>query len=144
MYRFIEINSRKNMLLCSTLLVGNNELVEIHTPDGDTPARAFSNVLKKVKDPNVFKVQISYTGHETMGKEVVLGEECVLRILKRNLSGIRRRKFSQDEKEIVDLEKGDDFKERKVNRAKTGSVRKKTKKRKAKSRKKGKVQRPRR
>lgn len=128
MYRFIEINAEKNMLLCNTSLVGKGELAEIHTPDDSTPARAFSNVLEKVKDPNIFQVHVSYNGHEALGKDVELGDKCVLRILKRNLSGIRRRHFSVDEKEIVNLEKGEDFVERKVNRAKTGSVRKKRKK----------------
>lgn len=132
MYRFIEIDASKNMLLCSTELVGNNELAEVHRPDDGTPARAFSNVLKKIGDPNVFVVYTSYNGHESVGKEVILGKACVLRVLKRNLSGIRRRQFSEDEKDIVDLEKDDSFRERKVNRAKTGSVRKKKKTKKSK------------
>jgi hypothetical protein len=45
---------------------------------------------------------------------------------------VRRRKVGKDEKSIVDLEKGIDWKERKINRAKTGSVRKKRKKKKTK------------
>ena len=135
MYRFIEINADKNMLLCSTSLVGKGDLAEIHAPDEETPARAFSNVLEKVKDPNLFKVHVSYNGHEALGKIVELGERCVLRVLKRTLSGIRRRHFSSDENVIVNLEKGNDFKERKVSRAKTGSIRKKSKKKAAKKRK---------
>lgn len=135
MYRYLEIDVSKNMLLCSTSLVGKNELAEIHAPDDQTPSRALSNILCKIKDPNVFVVQTSYTGHEALGKEISIGDKCVLRILKRNLSGIRRRKFSNDEKSIVDLEKGEDFIERKVSRAKTGSVRKHKKKKKKKTRK---------
>ena len=136
MYRFIEINTDRNMLLCSTALVGRGELAEIHAPDEGTPARALSNILEKTKDPNMFKVHVSYNGHEALGKDVQLGDRCVLRILKRNLSGIRRRHFSVDEKDIVNLEKDEGFVERKVNRAKTGSVRKKQKKKAAKRTKK--------
>ena len=135
MYRYLEIDAGKNMLLCSTNLVGKNELAEIHAPDDQTPTRALSNILRKVKDPNIFIVHTSYTGHEALGKEIAIGNKCILRILKRNLSGVRRRKFSTDEKAIVDLEKGDDFIERKVSRAKTGSVRKSKKNNKKKKKK---------
>jgi len=128
MYRFLEINAEKNMLLCSTDLVGKGELAEIQSPDDNTPPRALGNVLRKTDHPDSFEIYTSYNGHEALGKTVKLGGQCVLRILKRNISGIRRRQFSSDEKEIVNLEKGDDFVERKVNRAKTGSVRKKRKK----------------
>lgn len=132
MYRFLEIDVSKNMLLCSTDLVGRGELAEIQRPDDATPARALGNVLKKVDHPNVFEVYTSYNGHEALGKQVVLGDACILRILKRNLSGIRRRHFASDERDIVNLEKGEDFVERPVNRAKTGSVRKKRNKKRRK------------
>lgn len=125
MYRFIEINKDKNQLLCSSALVGNNELAEIYTPEKETPRQALSNILKKIKDPDVFVVVSAFSSNEMVGRELSLGEECVLRILKRNLSGVRRRKFAKDEKDIVDMEKGDEWTERKVSRAKTGSVRKK-------------------
>jgi len=124
MYRYLEINTEKNMLLCNASLVGKGELAELHMPTDTTPVRALSNVLRKVGHPNIFIVHTSFNGHETIGKEVQLDERCVLRVLKRNLSGIRLRHFSTDEKEIVNLERGEDFTERKVNRAKTGSVRK--------------------
>ena len=125
MYRFIEINKEKNTLLCSSALVGNNELAEIYTPERNTPRQALSNILQKVKDPDTFVVVSAFSSNEMVGRTLSLGEECVLRVLKRNLSGVRRRKFTKDEKDIVDMEKGDEWTERKVNRSKTGSVRKK-------------------
>jgi hypothetical protein len=124
MYRFIEINKDKNTLLCSANLVGNNELAEIYTPERHTPRQALRNVLQKIKDPDIFVVISAFSSNEMVGRTLSLGEECILRILKRNLSGVRRRKFSKDEKEIVDMEKGEEWTEKKVNRAKTGSVRK--------------------
>lgn len=124
MYRFIEINDEKNMLLCSSTLVGINELVEVYTPDPNTPMQALSNILQKIKEPDHFSVYLAFSGNEIVGRQLYLGERCILRILKRSLSGIRKRKFSKDEKSIVDMEKGENWMERKVNRAKTGSVRK--------------------
>jgi hypothetical protein len=124
MYRFVEINPEKNMLLCSSGLVGTYEWVEVHAPCTDTPCQVLSNVLQKTRDPDYFTIRSSFTG-DLVGKEFKLGETCILRVLKRTLSGVRRRKFSKDEKSIVDLEKGNEWKERKVNRAKTGSVRNK-------------------
>ena len=125
MYIYIEINEEKNMLLCSSSLVGKNELVEVYTPSSDTPSQVFSNVLQKIKDPDLFVIRTAFSGGDLLGKKYQVGERCVLRVLKKSLSGVRRRKFSKDEKQIVDLEKGDNWKEKKVNRAKTGSVRKK-------------------
>jgi hypothetical protein len=50
----------------------------------------------------------------------------------KNLSGKRRRRFSEIEKQIVSMEHEDSFDGTKVVRAKTGSIRKKaTKKRRA-------------
>ena len=127
MYRLVEINSEKNMLLCSSSLVGKEELVEVHAPGPDTPSQVLSNVLQKTKDPDIFVVRAAFS-NEMVGKEFKCGENCVMRVLRRSLSGVRRRKFGKDEREIVDLEKGDNWKERKISRAKTGSVRKRSKK----------------
>ena len=129
MYKLVEINSEKNMLLCSSSLVGKDELVEIHTPGPDTPSQVLSNVLQKTKDPDFFVVRTAFS-NEMVGKEFKCGEKCVMRVLRRSLSGVRRRKFGKDEKEIVDLEKGVNWKEKKINRAKTGSVRNRRKKKK--------------
>jgi len=119
------------MLLCSSSLVGKDELVEVHAPGQDTPGQVLSNILQKIKDPDIFVVRSAFSS-EMLGKEFKIGETCVMRVLRRNLSGVRRRKVGKDEKSIVDLEKGIDWKERKINRAKTGSVRKKRKKKKTK------------
>lgn len=122
-FKFLNIDGERNLLLCDPNLVGMSELVEIHAPDEVTPRQCCGKILRKVKDPNIFVVHTSYDGHEPP-LPYVMGERCILRVVSRNQSGARRRKFTPDEKTIVNLEKNEKFKERKVVRAKTGSVRK--------------------
>jgi hypothetical protein len=123
-YRYLVIDPDQNMLLCSQSLVGSGELVEIHAPDDDTPRQACGRILQKLEN-GMFEVHQSFDGHDALGRKYNLGQKCVLRVLSRNLSGTRRRRFSVEEKEIVPLEKGENFQEKKVARAKTGSVRRK-------------------
>ena len=122
MYRHLVIDSERNMLLCNPPLVGLGELVEIYAIDQDSPPQANSRLLCKVNEKE-FEVYQSYDGHDALGRRYVLGERCVIHVLLRNLSGMRRRKHPE-EKAIVNVERNDDFKDRKVVRAKTGSVRK--------------------
>jgi hypothetical protein len=89
-----------------------------------TPPQAGGRILRKVADPNIYEVTTSYDGHDAVGRRYEIGPKCILRIVMRTLSGRRRRKFNEEEKAIVDLEKGENYKEKKVSRAKTGSVRK--------------------
>lgn len=124
MYKYIVIDSEQNMLLASTGLVGNGELVEIYAPDPDSPRQACGRILRKIDD-DTFEVHQSFDGHDALGRRYSLGEKCILRVLLRNLSGAKRRKFASDEKIIVSMEKDEHFREKKVTRAKTGSVRKK-------------------
>jgi hypothetical protein len=112
------------MLLVDTMLVGKDELVEINKADEVTPPQAGGRILRKVADPNIYEVTTSYDGHDAVGRRYEIGPKCILRIVMRTLSGRRRRKFNEEEKAIVDLEKGENYKEKKVSRAKTGSVRK--------------------
>lgn len=126
-YRHLTIDPEQNMLLCDTTLVGKDELVEVRTPDGETPPSACGRILRKLKDPNVYEVAVTYDGNEAMGRQYVIGPRAILRVVMKTLSGTRRRKCPLEEKMIVDLERGENFKERKVNRAKTGSVRKRRK-----------------
>ena len=126
MYKHITIDSDTNMLLCSTKLVGNGELVEIFAPDQESPRQACGRILRKIDD-KTFEVHQSFDGHDALGRRYELGEKCVLRVLLRNLSGTKRRKFASDEKVIVSMEKDEHFREKKVTRAKTGSVRKRRK-----------------
>jgi hypothetical protein len=121
-FKFLNIDTVRNLLLCSTNLVGIGELVEIHAPDDETPRQAGGKILKKLKDPNLFVPQIGEDGNSYL-----IGERSILRIVGRNRSGSMRRKFSPDEKLIVNLEKNEAFKEKRIVRAKTGSVRKKKK-----------------
>jgi hypothetical protein len=118
MYKYLVIDTSSNKLLCSTNLVGLSELVEIYDPDEDTPRQACGKILHKLCDPASFAVHCDGTTYE-------VGERCIFRVLAKNRSGMLRRKFSGDEKGIVNLEKSVSYKERKVVRAKTGSVRKK-------------------
>lgn len=127
MYKHLVIDTSHNSLLCSTNLVGIGELVEIHAPDDDTPRQAGGKILRKLKDPGQFVVHATYDGHESLGNHYQLGEKCVLRVLAKNRSGAIRRRFGSDEKAIVNLEKDETFQEKKVVRAKTGSVRKRKK-----------------
>jgi hypothetical protein len=123
-FKFLNIDSEKNLLLCDTTLVGKDELVEINKPDEVTPPNAGGRILKKVEEPNVYEVVTAYDGHDAMGRRYEVGPKCIMRVVMRTLSGRRRRKFSDEEKMIVDMEKGENYKEKKVSRAKTGSVRK--------------------
>jgi hypothetical protein len=123
-FKLLTIDTEKNLLLCDTTLVGKDELVEINKPDDVTPPQACGRILRKISDPNLYEVTTAYDGHEALGRQYELGPKCVLRVVMRNLSGRRRRKFTDDEKGIVDLERDENFKEKKVSRAKTGSVRK--------------------
>jgi hypothetical protein len=121
-FKFLNIDTVRNLLLCSTNLVGLGELVEIHAPDEETPSQAGGKILKKLKDPNLFAAQIGDDGNSYR-----IGERSILRVVGRNRSGSMRRKFSPDEKLIVNLEKNEAFKEKRIVRAKTGSVRKRKK-----------------
>ena len=123
MYKHLIIDTSHNKLLCSQDLVGIGELVEIYSPDDNTPPQACSRILRKRSD-GTFIVHSAYDSHESVGFAYTLGEFAVLRVLARNRSGTLRRRFSADEKQIVNLEKTVNFTEKKVVKAKTGSVRK--------------------
>lgn len=126
MFKCIVIDSEYNKLLCNTNLVGKGELVEIHSLDEDTPPQATGKVLQKISDPNYFIVHNGYD-IDADGLKYKIGEKCILRVLSKNKSGSRKRRFSKDEKIIVNIESGPNFKEKKIIKAKTGSVRKKVK-----------------
>jgi hypothetical protein len=127
MFKYLMVDPEKNMLLCSTDLVGIGEIVEIHSlgEGSGTPPQITGKILRKVADPNCFQVQVAYDSHEYVGKKYPADPRCIFRILIRTVGGTRRRKFAKDEKVIVNMEKGENFKEKKVTKAKTGSVRKK-------------------
>jgi len=127
-YKHLVIDTQHNMLLCNNSLVGIGELVEIFAPDDDTPRNACGKTLRKTKDPNVYALHSNYENADETLYE--LGGRCILRVVARNRSGTLRRKSSDEEKQIVNLEKNEKFREKRVVRAKTGSVRKhgKTKK----------------
>jgi hypothetical protein len=118
------------MLLCSSILVGIGETVEIHEAGPSTPAPAIGRILEKKSDPGLFIVTGTFDGYEALGREYNVDQRCIFRVLKKNLSGVKRRKMSKDEKIIVDIERDENTKERKVQRAKTGSVRRKKKQKK--------------
>lgn len=126
-FKFLNIDTERNLLLCNSSLVGLGELVEIHAPDDETPRSACGKTLRKLKDSNVYVVHAAYEGHETLENSYVVGERCILRVVARNRSGTIRRK-SSEEKLIVNLEKNERYKEKRVVRAKTGSVRKRRRK----------------
>lgn len=128
-FRTITIDSDYNRLLCNSPLVGIGEIVEVYE-QGAAPPQSVGRLLQKIKDPNVFVVNVSFDGHEAIGKQYEIGESCVFRVVYRNASGSRRRKFAREEKSIINTERGEDFQEDKIVRAKTGSVRTKRKKRK--------------
>jgi hypothetical protein len=123
MYRHLTIDPEHNRLLCCTSLVGKGEIVEVFSQDPHSPPQATCRILKKIKEPNIFTVHVSFDGGEAVGREYEMGEQCIFRVLKKNIAGKRKRKFSTDEKSIIDLEHDVDFVEHKVVRAKTGSVR---------------------
>ena len=128
MFKSVTIDPEGNKLLCTPNLVGKGEIVEIHCLDDATPPQTVGRLMKKTADPNVFIVSTSFEGHEPLGREYQLGPKCIVRVLLRNLGGMRRRRFASDERDIVSTEKGENFKERRVVKAKTGSVRSKGKK----------------
>lgn len=128
MYKYLEIDTEKNKLLCSAGLVGKGELVEIYQADADSPPQARGRILEKMNDSNVYIVRQTFDGHEALGREYGLGDRCIFRVLRRNMSGARRRKFAKDEHEIVSMNKEEGEKEKRIVRAKTGSVRNKRKK----------------
>lgn len=125
-YKHLVIDAAHNMLLCNSSLVGMGELVEIHAPDDETPRQACGKILRKTKDPNVYVLNSSAPDDETT--TYVVGGRCILRVVSKNRSGAIRRKSSTEEKLIVNTEKNERFKEKRVVRAKTGSVRKRKKK----------------
>lgn len=126
MYYHLIFDSSHNMLICSPTLVGMNEIVEVYSPDDGTPQQACGRLLRKVQEPNIFVAN----GHEDDMdvRKYTLGDKCLARIMMKNLSGTRRRKFSDVEKGITSMEHDDSVIEHKVVRAKTGSIRKRKKK----------------
>lgn len=126
LYKHITIDTNKNRLLCSSNLVGLGELVEIFSLDNETPPQASGKTLKKTSEPNVF-FDYSNGSTDSHSKMYFVGNECILRVVARNRSGMLRRK-TPEEKLIVNMEVIDPQKESKIIRAKTGSVRKKEKK----------------
>ena len=125
-YKYLVIDTQHNMLCCNNSLVGIGELVEIFAPDDDTPRNACGKTLRKTKDSNQYVLHSNYENAEETVYE--LGPRCVLRVVARNRSGTLRRKSSEEEKQIVNLEKNEKFREKRVVRAKTGSVRKRKRK----------------
>jgi hypothetical protein len=123
MYKHLIIDQEHNRLLCNPSLVGTGEVVEIFSLDESTDSFLSGSQMIKIKDPNEFQVCDST-------RISIIGDKCVLRVLYRNRSGVRKRRFCQDEKVIVNLEKGPTSKDVKVHKAKTGSVRTKKKRRK--------------
>lgn len=121
-YKHLIIDTKHNRLLCDNSLVGIGELVEIFAPDDDTPPNACGKILRKTKDQNIYVLHSNYENAEETKYE--LGPRCVLRVVARNRSGTLRRKSSDEEKQIVNLEKNEKYQEKRVVRAKTGSVRK--------------------
>lgn len=125
-FKYVTIDQEQNKLLCSTELVGKGEIAEVYQLDTDSPPQASSRILQKVADPNVFAVLTSFDGSEALGRKYVMGTKCIFRILAKNQSGKKRRKFSGDENTIVDTYRDQNVPllEKKVSKAKTGSVRK--------------------
>ena len=80
-------------------------------------------LLKKIADPNLFEVKQAYESQEFVGKQYSVGPDCVFRVLMKNMSGTRRRRFSDYEKKIINTENDGDYEDKKVVKAKTGSVR---------------------
>jgi hypothetical protein len=126
MFRSIVINTKKNILLCDTELVGIGELVELFSlgENRDTPPQIMGKILKKVSDPNLFEVYEAYDSQDYVGKRYLVEADCIFRILMKTMGGTRRRKFSEAEKHITNVEHDNSYQEKKVIKAKTGSVRK--------------------
>jgi hypothetical protein len=114
------------MLIVSPSLVGMNEIVEVYSPDDQTPKQAGGRLLRKIAEPNIFIANCDEID-EVDVKKYELGDKCLTRIMMKNLSGTRKRKFPDAEKEITSMEHDDSVKEHKVIRAKTGSIRRKKK-----------------
>ena len=128
-FLYLNIDKERNLLLCSNDLVGIGELVEIHAPDEETPRQACGKTLRKTKDPNEYVIQTgSFEHHVDSISTYMIGNRSVLRVVARNRSGALRRNSSSEEKQIVNLEKNERYKEKRVVRAKTGSVRKRKRK----------------
>lgn len=123
MFKYLVIDSEKNKLLCNSILVGIGELAEVYEKDTWTPSMALGRILRKVADPDVFE---AFEGPAVI-KSFQTGERCVLKVLCKNMSGGKRRKFFKEERNIVNMEHGAEYHERKVCKSKTGSVRKKKK-----------------
>lgn len=123
MFKFISIDTEKNILLCSTELVGVGELALMHVSGEATPMQLGGKILKKIADPNLFEVKQAYESQEFVGKQYSVGPDCVFRVLMKNMSGTRRRRFSDYEKKIINTENEGDYEDKKVVKAKTGSVR---------------------
>lgn len=124
MFKYIVIDQEKNKLLCNSLLVGIGEIAEIYEKSDATPPQATGKILIKIEDPDVFAVCES----DAFAPRYEAGERCIFKILCKNLSGSKRRKFFKEEKAIVNIEHGIDYHEQKVCKAKTGSVRKRRRK----------------
>lgn len=128
MFKFLSIDTEKNVLLCDTELVGVGELAEMHVSGEATPMQINGKIMKKIADPNLFEIKQAYESQEFVGKQYSVGPDCVFRVLMRNMSGTRRRRFSECEKKIVNMENEGDYEDKKVVKAKTGSVRARKKK----------------
>jgi hypothetical protein len=126
MYFHLIYDSAHNMLIASPSLVGLHEIVEVYSPDEETPKQAGGRLLRKIAEPNVFIANVDEEGSDDV-KKYELGDKCLARIMMKNLSGTRKRKFSEVEKNITSMEHDDSVKEHKVVRAKTGSIRRKKK-----------------
>jgi hypothetical protein len=124
MYKYLVIDTSHNNLLASTNLVGLSELVEIHAPDEVTPRQACGKILRKLRDPGTFAVY-STCENDCTGLVYTVGDHCIFKVVAKNRSGMLRRRHARDEKLIVNMERTPSYKERKIVRAKTGSVRKK-------------------
>ena len=128
MYKCVLIDTEHNRLVCDPSLVGTGELVEIYERDHVTPPQLTGKILKKIKEPNTFEIHTTFDSNESLGKVYVVGEKCLLRVVEKNLNGTRKRRFSNDEKIIVDNQHSKEFKEIKIRKAKTGSIRSRRKK----------------
>lgn len=103
MYKTITLDSEKNLLLCSPSLVGNGELIEIYSPDNETPPQACGRIIRKISD-DFFEVHQVYDGHGSLGIKYSLGEKAIVHVLFRNSKGIKKRNFP-DESIIVNIDK---------------------------------------
>lgn len=123
-FKYINIDIDRNMLLCDTTLVGNRELVEYYSGD-DSPSQISGKILLKISEPNIYVIHESVNFDEDILNSVryEIGSKTILRIVAKNRIGAKKRDF-YEEKFIVSTEESPYNKERKIHRAKTGSVRK--------------------